>query len=189
GLDWCDATIRNSVIWGNGNWQIIWGSPSIEFSNVEGGWEGQGNIDVDPMFADADSGEYHLKSEAGRWDPVAGQWAHDPNTSPCIDGGDPNSNWHGEYWPHGGRINMGAYGGTKYASMSCLRWAMLPIWIMTGGLGFWILVCLRGSGDLIPLIGGLRAHPTGETLIVMGLLGWLILQFLSRSGCGRDLTV
>jgi hypothetical protein len=26
--------------------------------------------------------------------------------------------WQGELWPHGGQINMGAYGGTPQASMS-----------------------------------------------------------------------
>jgi hypothetical protein len=39
-------------------------------------------------------------------------------TSPCIDAGDPNSDWTGEIWPHGERINMGTYGGTQQASMS-----------------------------------------------------------------------
>ena len=39
-------------------------------------------------------------------------------TSPCIDAGDPTADWTGELWPHGGRINMGAYGGTPEASMS-----------------------------------------------------------------------
>ena len=29
-----------------------------------------------------------------------------------------NSNWTEELWPHGKRINMGAYGGTSQASMS-----------------------------------------------------------------------
>jgi hypothetical protein len=38
--------------------------------------------------------------------------------SPCIDAGDPNSDWTAELWPHGKRINMGAYGGTPQASMS-----------------------------------------------------------------------
>ena len=39
--------------------------------------------------------------------------------SPCIDAGDPNdARWQGEFWPHGGRINMGAFGGTPQASMS-----------------------------------------------------------------------
>jgi hypothetical protein len=47
-----------------------------------------------------------------------GQWVLDNVTSPCIDAGDPNSNWTPELWPHGRRINMGAYGGTPEGSMS-----------------------------------------------------------------------
>lgn len=45
-----------------------------------------------------------------------GQWAFDALTSPCIDAGDPNSDWSDETWPNGKRINMGAYGGTYEAS-------------------------------------------------------------------------
>ena len=45
-------------------------------------------------------------------------WRVDVDHSPCIDAGDPASDWTGELWPHGGRINMGAYGGTAEASMS-----------------------------------------------------------------------
>ena len=63
-------------------------------------------------------GDYHLKSEAGRWDPVGETWVKDDATSPCIDAGDPNSLAGDEPEPNGGRINMGAYGGTAEASMS-----------------------------------------------------------------------
>ncbi len=47
-----------------------------------------------------------------------GQWVCDQISSPCIDTGDPNSDWKAELWPHGKRINMGVYGGTPQASMS-----------------------------------------------------------------------
>ncbi len=49
---------------------------------------------------------------------LAGNWVSDDITSPCIDGGDPDSNWTAELWPHGECINMGVFGGTKQASMS-----------------------------------------------------------------------
>lgn len=50
---------------------------------------------------------------------VFGAWVTDEVTSPCIDAGDPNdAGWQKELWPHGKRINMGAYGGTPQASMS-----------------------------------------------------------------------
>ncbi|TKJ38685.1 MAG: hypothetical protein CEE38_02990 [Planctomycetes bacterium B3_Pla] len=113
---------------------------AITYSNIQGGWPGEGNININPNFADpgywADAndpniavepndpnavwvdGDYHLKSEAGRWNPNSESWVKDDVTSPCIDAGDPNSDWTSETWPHGGRINMGAYGGTREASMS-----------------------------------------------------------------------
>jgi predicted outer membrane repeat protein len=107
----------------------------VEYCNVQGGWAGEGNIDVDPCFADTGywdpngtpedpnddffvEGDYHLRSQAGRWDPAAGSWVVDDVTSPCIDAGDPNSPVGEEPFPNGGRVNMGAYGGTAEASMA-----------------------------------------------------------------------
>lgn len=136
------ATLINCVIWDcqqpvtltdSSNQQIEdRGSHiTIEYCNIEGGrnsvsisgsystltW-GLGNINADPRFADPAAGDFHLKSEAGRWDPNSESWVKDDVTSPCIDSGDPNSDWTSEIWPHGERINIGAYGGTEEASMS-----------------------------------------------------------------------
>jgi hypothetical protein len=63
-------------------------------------------------------GDYHLKSQAGRWNPNSESWVMDDVTSPCIDAGDPNMPVGDEPEPNGGRINMGAYSGTAEASMS-----------------------------------------------------------------------
>ena len=63
-------------------------------------------------------GDYHLKSQAGRWDPNSQSWVQDDVTSSCIDAGDPNSPIGHEPFPNGGIINMGAYGGTVEASKS-----------------------------------------------------------------------
>jgi hypothetical protein len=63
-------------------------------------------------------GDYHLKSQAGRWDANEGRWTKDEVTSPCIDAGDPASPIGLEPFPNGGIINMGAYGGTAEASKS-----------------------------------------------------------------------
>ena len=63
-------------------------------------------------------GDYHLKSQVGRWEAGSGSWVIDEVTSPCIDAGDPNSPVGDEPEPNGGRINMGAYGGTAEASKS-----------------------------------------------------------------------
>ncbi len=79
---------------------------------------GEGNINTDPLFADPCNGDYHLLSERGRYWPEHNVWVLDKVTSPCIDGGDPNADSSSEPRPNGGRINMGAFGGTPYASMS-----------------------------------------------------------------------
>ena len=117
-----NPTLTNCILWGDTPEEIYVssGTPVVTYSDVQGGWSGSGNnnIAVDPCFADPCSGDYHLKSQAGRWDPNTSEWVTDAETSPCVDAGDANSDWSGELWPHGKRINMGAYGGTAEASMS-----------------------------------------------------------------------
>ena len=134
-------TVTNSILWDDGDEyseeiQIgeITGS-NVTYNDIRGGWPGEGNIDADPCFASPGywdpngtpddpnddvwvEGDYHLKSQAGRWDPVSGDWVLDEVTSPCIDAGDPNSPVADEPEPNGGRVNMGAYGGTAEASRS-----------------------------------------------------------------------
>jgi parallel beta helix pectate lyase-like protein/disaggregatase-related protein len=100
-------------LWTNDSSQI-----SIRYSDVQGGWLGQGVIDVNPLFIDPDVGDFHLKSQAGRWDPVSQTWVQDDMTSPCIDAGDPATPIGWEPFPNGGIVNMGAYGGTNEASKS-----------------------------------------------------------------------
>jgi len=117
-------TVTNSIIWANSPAQIAdtQDAFSVSYSDIQGGWEGEGNIDADPLFADPDSGDYHLKSQTGRWNPVSESWVMDDITSPCIDTGDPNNPVGDEPEPNGGRINMGAYGGTAEASKSSASW-------------------------------------------------------------------
>jgi hypothetical protein len=46
-------------------------------------------------------------------------WVYsDTESSPCIDAGDPTYDYSQELEPNGGRINMGVYGNTEYASKS-----------------------------------------------------------------------
>jgi len=113
--------VLNNIIWQN---EIYLGQLAypedydVRFNDIQGGWEGEGNIDVDPLFVDPDNRDYHLKSQAGRWDPIARTWVRDDGTSPCIDVGDPDADWTAELPPNGQRINMGAFGGTIEASLS-----------------------------------------------------------------------
>jgi len=113
---------------------------TVRFSNVQGGYPGQGNIDVDPLFVapgywgDADdpsvvvepdvpnvvwiAGDYHLQSQAGRWDEGEQAWMRDDATSRCIDAGSGAHSYGQEPFPNGGILNLGAYGGTEKASKS-----------------------------------------------------------------------
>ncbi|MFC1793579.1 right-handed parallel beta-helix repeat-containing protein, partial [Planctomycetota bacterium] len=77
-----------------------------------------GNISTDPMFADSDNGDYHLMSRYVRYSSINDAWETDSLTSPCVDAGDPGMDPAREQKPHGGRVNMGAYGGTPFASLS-----------------------------------------------------------------------
>ena len=145
---YASPTITNSILWDNGapSGPVIYlsyssGIPStltVRYSDVEGGAgaayveEGSTldldstNIDADPLFADPDNGDYHLKSQYARWDPAAndgaGGWITDTVTSPCIDTGDPANDYSNEPPPYGDRINMGAYGNAGEASRSVPWW-------------------------------------------------------------------
>lgn len=70
--------VTNCIFWGNraisddrqiGNWHHC--VPVVTYSCVEGGYDGEGNIDADPLFVDPGAGDYRLG--AG---------------SPCVDAGD-----------------------------------------------------------------------------------------------------
>jgi hypothetical protein len=115
------ASLVNNIIWGNEMYlaeDVRPGEFKIRFNDIQGGWAGEGNIDQDPLFADPDGDDYRLRSQAGRWDPQAATWVLDQVTSPCIDAGDPVSDFAQEPGPNGRRIDLGAYGGTSQASKS-----------------------------------------------------------------------
>jgi len=117
--------VVNCILWDDGD-EIVNDDSSIitiAYSNVQDGlaaepWPGEGNMDADPCFADPSRQDYHLKSQAGRWDPKSQRWVQDTVTSPCIDAGDATTPVGLEPLPNGGIINMGAYGGTAEASKS-----------------------------------------------------------------------
>lgn len=92
-------TISNSIVWQNQPVAIIslLAQPSVTYSNVAGGYEGDGNIDADPLFADPLNNNFQLT-----WPnfPVVSEL-----TSPCIDSGNPAS----EADPDQTIADMGAY--------------------------------------------------------------------------------
>jgi hypothetical protein len=68
-----NPTVTNCILWGDTPDEIadtLSAASIVTYSDVQGGWTGTGNINADPMFADALNGDYRL---------LAG--------SPCIDTG------------------------------------------------------------------------------------------------------
>ena len=138
-----NVVLTNSILWGNTPGELFLDAAaevSIAYSVVAGGWPGAGTIDADPLFArrghwadrddphvavepdDPDAvwinGDYHVRSQGGRWDAETQEWVLDETSSPCIDGGDPNGLLGNETPPNGAIVNMGAYGGTARAGRS-----------------------------------------------------------------------
>jgi len=67
-----NTLLTNCILWGdipNEVYVAAGNIPDISYSNVQGGYSGTGNIDCAPLFSDSGSGDYHLKSEAGTWNP------------------------------------------------------------------------------------------------------------------------
>lgn len=73
---WQNASpvLVNNILWNNEGGEIILdkgrrpASIAVRYTDIEGGWSGQGNIDADPLFADPTNQDFNLKAE-----------------SPCID--------------------------------------------------------------------------------------------------------
>ncbi len=100
-------TVTNCILWANvanigAAIYNVNSSPIVTYSDVEGGYPGEGNIDADPHFMTYKGFDYLLDVD-----------------SPCIDTGDPSiedliSDWH-PLWPvwlpNGSRSDMGAFGG------------------------------------------------------------------------------
>lgn len=138
-------TLTNCILWGNIDQyediqqaQIAGGLPIVNYcciQGLKGDFPGSCNIGADPCFVSQGfwegthddkyepsglwiRGDYHMTSQAGRYDPNTEKWVIDDVTSLCIDVGDPMSPIGLEPFPNGGIVNMGAYGGTAEASKS-----------------------------------------------------------------------
>ncbi len=100
----CDNSspiVLNTIIWANeagseAYKSIYLGSDAnitITYSDIEGGWIGEGNIREDPLFANPENVDYRLRSG-----------------SPCIDAGDPESPLDSD----GTRADIGVFFETVY---------------------------------------------------------------------------
>ncbi len=129
----CKPTLTNCIFWDNRDSsdaivpaQIYGGIPDVTYSCIQHNgdpnvYPGKGNINDDPRFV-----------KMGRWiypdNPTVQANPNDPNAiwvepnyhlrpeSPCIDTGNPRSDFSKEPRQNGRRINMGAYGNTSEAT-------------------------------------------------------------------------
>ena len=115
--------IKNSILWGNSVYFSLGNPPDITYSNVMGGWEGEGNIDENPLFVGL--GDYHL---------AAG--------SPCIDSGTDTgvcTDIEGDVRPHGDGFDMGSdeftWGLAKLPFFVPLRFPSIQAFIDAAGPG------------------------------------------------------
>jgi hypothetical protein len=78
---------------------------------------GAGNIaPIDPLFADSEAGDFHLKSAQGRWTPAG--YVRDSVTSPLLGKGYPEGAADQNPERAGNRNELGAYGNSGEASYS-----------------------------------------------------------------------
>jgi hypothetical protein len=116
--DGAEPYIVNCIFWGNSDGDLFGCEAYYSCVEHDPPDASAGNISRDPEFADPDNGDFHLKSRYGRYVPELDTWTQDLVQSPCIDTGDPAEYPRVERLLNGTRVNMGAYGGTPYASLS-----------------------------------------------------------------------
>ncbi len=122
--------LTNVIVYGNtapvGDGMYITGTgvPLVTYSDIQDGYEGEGNIDADPLFTTGSEGDYYLSQVE------AGQVAD----SPCVNAGSTwaivlgmNSSWtRTDEVPDSGQVDLGYhYGlpgepGTVSADLSCV---------------------------------------------------------------------
>ncbi|MHC4497899.1 MAG: S8 family serine peptidase [Planctomycetota bacterium] len=94
-----NVTVVNCILWENLPNQIwVPSTAAVTFSDVQGGYTGQGNIDQDPLFVNPANDDYHLQQK-----------------SPCFNSGNPATNpepnevdIEGDARIRYGRVDMGA---------------------------------------------------------------------------------
>ena len=115
GEGWLELT--NSILWGDAPDEIYVedgaGLPLVTYSDVQGGYEGDNNIDQEPDFVAPDAGDLHLQPD-----------------SPCIDAGDNDAPDLTSYDIDGNpRILDGDGDGLAVVDMGAVEFEISPNWL------------------------------------------------------------
>jgi hypothetical protein len=81
--EYCQANLVNNIIWNNATLEILVDSLAVAivtYCDIQGGFDGQGNINADPSFRNPENDDFRLMAIA----------CGNPYDSPCIDAGHPD---------------------------------------------------------------------------------------------------
>jgi hypothetical protein len=138
---WGDSASTDSEIYLTGK-----GSIDVLYSDVEGGWEGEGNIDADPLFVLPGSHDYRLL------------WG-----SSCIDAGHPDS-----LDPDGTRSDMGAFSFNQVDSITLYLTPDKKLVRPGGELGVAYTLINRWSTPASVWLRSTVNLPCGGAMVVVG---------------------
>lgn len=111
--------LENTIVYHNQprDIRLVDSVPTFNYCDIGNAVTGIENLNSPPLFLQRGSWASGQNASTPIWDT---QWTpgnyHLHPGSPCIDAGDPNMPVGEELPPHGDRINMGAYGGTREAA-------------------------------------------------------------------------
>ncbi len=151
GTDTNATVVLNSIFWGNTPSQIV-GTTNVNYSDVQGGFVGKGNISGNPIFLSSSN-------------PII------VPGSPCINAGDTNVVYQDVYFPPSlgqARSDMGAHGGPGAGARLRARFAsQMEVVIMGAVPGYTYL--LQGSTDLLswPSVSQFQVTDLGESKIFL----------------------
>ena len=159
-------TIVNTILWNNGSPQIYLGTSAaiVSYSDIQGGWEGEGNIDEDPLFGS----DYHLSDDS----PCIGAGIMTANMPTTDIEGNPRPS------PLGSNPDMGAYESALGAGGA--NPTITDIIPQSGAPG--IQVTIKGR-DFDKIVFGTRQVTFGGKPAIWALKDWTSTEIIAEIPC------
>ncbi len=169
------VSFLDSIIWnsGDGLFEENAGTVEASYSLIEGGHDGDGNLDEDPLFVDAENGDFRLTKD-----------------SPCVDAGDPKS----PLDPDGTTADMGAFPFIQFGFFRGDANGNGETFALLDALA--ILDWQFGTGEEPPCMDAADADDNGSVSAILEALYLLQWQFIEGPAppdpgpdfCGLDAT-